>query len=57
MKTILFVISIGLFANIVFSQESFRLEWDIEDNLAPVDAIVDGEGNTIIVGMITDFHV
>ena len=52
MRTIIFIISIGLFANIIFSQESFRLEWEIEDNLSPADAIVDSEGNTIVVGII-----
>lgn len=52
MKAIIFTISILLSFIPLFSQESFRLEWEIEDNLSPADAIVDNDGNTIVVGII-----
>ncbi len=52
MKTIICTISIWLFVIPLFSQESFRLEWEIEDNLMPITAIVDNNGNVIVVGQI-----
>ncbi|MCD4792177.1 MAG: T9SS type A sorting domain-containing protein [Bacteroidales bacterium] len=52
MKTILKLIFIFLSVIPAFSQESFRTEWEIEDNLTPIHGIVDNNGNTIIVGQI-----
>jgi hypothetical protein len=52
MKIILLTIGLWLFVQLISAQQSFRLEWEIEDNLTPANAIVDNEGNTIVVGII-----
>lgn len=52
MKAIILAICIVVSFITTYSQESFRLEWEIEDNLMPLNAIVDNEGNTIVVGLI-----
>ena len=52
MKTILKIILVFLTVIPAFSQESFRTEWEIDDNASPTRAMVDNEGNTVIVGLI-----
>ena len=52
MKTILKIILVFLTVIPAFSQESFRIEWEIDDNAQPTRAIVDNNGNTVIVGLI-----
>lgn len=34
------------------AQESFRFEWEVEDNLTPINGIVDNQGNIVVVGNI-----
>jgi hypothetical protein len=54
MKVLLYILFILLAVMPVFSQESFRVEWGTDGNIAPNDGIVDTDGNLIIVGSITD---
>lgn len=52
MKTILKIILVFLTVIPAFSQNSFRTEWEIDDNTTPISAITDNESNTVIVGQI-----
>jgi hypothetical protein len=52
MKALFFTIGLFIITQIITAQESFRFEWEIEDNCYPANAIVDNEGNTVVVGLI-----
>ncbi len=52
MKTIVFIfIMISISAQIQ-SQVSMRVEWDVFDNVAATEGIIDSKGNVLIVGQI-----
>lgn len=52
MKVILHILFVYFFTQSVYTQESFRFEWEIEDNIHPIEGFVDTDGNTIVVGYI-----
>jgi hypothetical protein len=52
MKTIIILLGLLIISQTQYAQESFRLEWEIEDGLVPTNGIVDNDGNTIVVGYI-----
>lgn len=58
MKYIYILLFVLLSSSQIPAQESFRIEWDTEEGIRPANAIVDIEGNIVVVGIfIKDYSV
>lgn len=52
MKIILHILLAYFITQSIYSQDSFRFEWELYDGISPTEGMVDNEGNILIVGFI-----